>query len=208
VAPPHLPVAGRRPLSLRQEFARKSLHLGAAAIPVAYSLGVPRAALEVILSVAVAIALTTEVVRRVSPWGGALFARLFGSLIRGHEERSVTGATWLALSCLALVLLLSRDAAIAALWCATAGDPVAAIAGRTWTSMRAPVHGHESRKTIVGSLACAVVSFAGSWFLAGCPPLRAALIATAATLAEALPVNIDDNVRVAVAAGAVAQLVA
>lgn len=208
MAPAHFPVTSRQPLSLRQEFARKSLHLGAAAIPVGYSLGAPRAALEAILSAAVAIALATEVIRRASPSGKALFARLFGSLIRGHEENAITGATWLALSCLALVCLLSRSAAIAALWCATAGDPAAAIAGRTWTSVRAQAPDGAARKTIAGSLACAIVSFAGAWLLAACPPARAALIAAAATLAEALPVRVDDNVRVAVAAGAVAQLVA
>ena len=208
MAPPHRAVAAGagRPLTLRQELVRKAVHLGAASIPIGYSLGVPRGLLEAVLSAAVALALVTEAARRASPAAGILFNRVFGSLVRRHEERAITGATWLAVSCLALVLLLSRHAAVAALWCATVGDPVAAIVGKTWTTLRAPVH--EARKTLVGSLAGAVASVAGAWLLAGYPPVRALAIAGVGALAEAMPVNVDDNVRVAAAAGAVAQLLA
>ncbi|HEY2851172.1 MAG TPA: hypothetical protein VGI97_14940 [Gemmatimonadaceae bacterium] len=208
MAPPHSAVTARRPLDLRRELARKALHLGAAAFPVGYSLGVPRRELETILATVVAVALVTELVRRASPAAGAVFARVFGSLTRGHEDRAITGATWLALSCLALVVLLSREAAIAALWCATVGDPAATVAGKVWTSMRAPATSGEGGKTFAGTFACAVASFVGVWLLAGYPPARAAFVAAAAALAEAMPISVDDNIRVAGAAGVVAQLLA
>ena len=44
--------------------------------------------------------------------------------------------------------------------------------------------------------------------LAGYPPLIAVVIALAAAIAESWPVSIDDNIRVATAAGAIAQLFA
>jgi hypothetical protein len=44
--------------------------------------------------------------------------------------------------------------------------------------------------------------------VAGYPPLVAVVIAAAAALAEAWPLRIDDNIRVAGAAGVVAQLLA
>jgi dolichol kinase len=164
--------------------------------------------LEVALSVAVALALAIEALRRSRPTIGAVFDRMFGSLTRGHEKRSITGATWLALSCLVAVVVLSRGAAVAALWCATVGDPAATIAGRLWALIREKNSGGPSGKTLVGSLACATVSFAGVWGLAGYPLAMAVVIASAAAVAEAMPLELDDNIRVAGAAGIVAQLLA
>jgi dolichol kinase len=207
VAAPDFTVV-QAPLSLRHEFVRKGLHLAAAAFPIAYSLGTPRRVLEIALSTAVALALLTETLRRLSPSIGAGFDGIFGTLTRGHEQRSITGATWLALSCLLAVVFLSRGPAIAALWCATVGDPAATIAGRVWSVMRARHSPNSGQKTFAGSLACALVSFAGVWGLAGYPPAIAVVIAAAATAAEALPLRLDDNIRVASAAGIVAQLLA
>jgi dolichol kinase len=198
----------QQPLSLRHEFFRKGLHLAAAAFPVAYGLGASRGALEAALAVTVALALLTEALRRSSPALGAAFDGVFGTLTRGHEKRSITGATWLAISCLVSVVVFSRSAAIAALWCATAGDPAATIAGRLWTLSRAKHSPDAGKKTLVGSLACVLVSFAGVSGLAGYAPVIAVVIAVAAALAEAMPVPIDDNIRVAGAAGIIAQLLA
>jgi dolichol kinase len=206
VATPHRAVVTSHQLALARELMRKALHAGAVVFPVAYWLGVPRGTLVAVLSALVVIALATEALRRMSPAGSAQFGRLFGTLTRGHEDRSITGATWLAVSCLAAVALLSRDAAIAALWCATVGDPAATIAGRMWALTTAPRSAEPGRKTFAGFLACAAVSFAGVWMLAGYRPVPALVIAAAAAAAEALPSSVDDNIRVAGAAGIVAQL--
>jgi dolichol kinase len=106
------------------------------------------------------------------------------------------------------VVVLSRSAAIAALWCAAVGDPVATIAGRVWSTSGAAKSGEKGGKTMVGSLACAAASFVGVWMLAGYSPATAAVIAAGAAAAEAMPTRIDDNVRVTSAAGAIAQLLA
>ncbi|MFI5231234.1 MAG: diacylglycerol/polyprenol kinase family protein [Gemmatimonadales bacterium] len=208
MAPTGRTVAAGPALVLRHELVRKSLHIATAIFPVAYSLGAPRRTLLPLLVAVVAIALAMETARRTSTAGRAAFDRLFGTLTRAHEKQSVTGATWLALSCLVAVALLRREAAVAALWCATVGDPMAGIAGRLWaraSTVRSPEPG---RKTLVGSLACATASFAGVWVLAGYALIPAVAIAVAATVAEALPVRLDDNIRVAGAAGIVAQLLA
>jgi dolichol kinase len=206
VAPPHYPLS-TSPLAPRREFVRKSLHLLATVVPVAYALGMPRAALETVLSISVAIALLIEGLRRASAPFGTAFERAFGALMRPHEQRAITGATWLALSCLVAVAALSRNAAIAALWCATVGDAAATIFGR-WTTGISTHENERAGKTVTGSLACAVASFAGVWMLAGYPPPIAVVIALAAAIAESWPVSIDDNIRVATAAGAIAQLFA
>ena len=208
MAPTSRPVAAGRGLVLRDELIRKGFHLVAAVFPIAYGTGVPRRILVQSLAAVAAVALATETVRRMSPSGRAMFDRLFGSLTRAHEKQSITGATWLALSCLAAVALLSREAAVAALWCAAVGDPVAAIAGRLWAQARGAHEPASGRKTPAGSLACAAASFAGVWMLAGYPPVRAVLVAAAAAVAEVMPVRLDDNIRVTGAAGIVAQLLA
>ncbi len=196
------------PLALRHEFVRKALHLSAGVFPVAYAIGASRNTLEMVLAVIGALAILTEGLRRANATVGAAFERIFGSLTRRHERRSITGATWLALSCLVAVVVLSRRAAIAALWCAAIGDPAATIAGRVWTTSAAAKSGARGGKTIMGSLACVAASFVGVWMLAGYPPATAVVIAVAAAAAEAMPTRIDDNVRVTTVAGAIAQLLA
>jgi phytol kinase len=207
VAPSHHTLTSS-PLSLRHEFVRKALHLSAAVFPVAYSLGAQRNTLEMFLAIISAFAILTEALRRANATVKAAFERAFGSLIRQHERRSITGATWLAFSCLVAVVVLSRSAAIAALWCAAVGDPVATIAGRVWSTSGAAKSGERGGKTVVGSLACAAASFVGVWMLAGYSPAIAAVIAAGAAAAEAMPTRIDDNVRVTSVAGAIAQLLA
>jgi phytol kinase len=205
VAPSHLALSGS-PLSLQREFVRKSLHLAAAVFPVAYSLGVDRAALVWVLAATSIIALLVEWLRRSNMTFAAAFARTAGTLTRPTERESMTGATWLALSCLFAVAVLSRQAAIAALWCATVGDPAATIAGRLWTMRHKARDPQPGRKTVAGSLACASISFAGAWLLGGYVPVLAVAIAAVATIAEGMPVRIDDNIRVIAASGAIAQL--
>ena len=175
--------------------------------PVAYSLGASRGSLETVLAVTSATALLIEALRRSSAPVGAAFERTFGTLMREREKRGISGATWLALSCLVAVVVLSRSAAIAALWCATVGDPAATLFGR-WSTSKAEEDPARGGKTLAGSLACLVASFAGVWMLAGYAPVIALPIAIAATLAESWPVNIDDNIRVVAASGVVAQLLA
>jgi phytol kinase len=195
------------PLSLRHELVRKALHLSAAVFPLAYGFGASRGLIESALAVASAVAVSTELLRRSSMPFAAAFDRAFGSLVRAHEKTRVTGATWLALSCFVAVVVLSRNAAIAAIWCATAGDPAATIIGK-WVNRSSASGDKGGGKTIAGSLACVVVSFAGVWMVAGYAPQLAIVIAATAAIAESMPVRIDDNIRITAAVGAMAQLLA
>lgn len=206
MASPHLALT-TTPLPIRREIVRKGLHLAAAALPIAYGTGAPRVALVTILAVVSALALLIEGARRVIPACEGLFEKAFGRLMRPPERGAVTGATWLALSCLVAVLVLSRGAAVAALWCATVGDPAATLAGRTWKIWRR-TPSDSTAKTAAGALGGAIASFAGVWVLAGFSPGRAAVVAIASAVAESAPLAIDDNVRVAAAAGVIAQLFA
>ena len=195
-------------LTLRQELLRKALHLSASVFPVAYYLGVDREPLLKLLALVTIVAVLVEAARRGNKSAGAAFDRLFGPLTRPTERHSITGATILAFSCMAAVGLLSKNAAIASLWCATVGDPAATIAGRLWRSLRPGNLGAANKKTLVGSAACTAVSFAGVSMLAGYAFIPAILISASAAAAEAIPSKLDDNFRVAGAAGITAQILA
>ena len=184
---------------LRAEMIRKAIHAAVALTPVAYAFSwISRSALIVVLLVASGVALTIELFRRIVPRVRVRFNSIFGTLLRPRERSHITGATWLAISCLVAVALLPRHAAIAALWCATAGDTAAAVVGRTIGT------GGGGQKTVVGSAAFFAIAVVGTIYLAAFPPLRAVTIALIAMVAERYAGRIDDNVVVAVVSGATA----
>jgi dolichol kinase len=187
-----------RALSLRAEVTRKALHLVAAAAPVAWGLGgVTSAAVRTALALALGVALLVELARRTSPRAHAAFDALFGTLVRPHETRALTGATWLVMAMLASVVIFPPAAAIIALWAVAVGDAAAALVGRLAALRRTP----STAKTHAGSLACALATGAGAWWLVGAPWAIAGVIGLVAALAERPRLGLDDNVRVAFAAG-------
>lgn len=184
-------------LTLRQELARKAIHLQSVAIPAAYALGVPWLPLVVLLGILVTTALVVEVARRRSLRVRDGFARLFASLLRDHEHAGLSGATWLLVSFFLAVLLLPREAAIAATWAVSLGDASAALVGRWMGRQRLT----RSSKTFEGSMACATVSFAGAWLVAGLPLSVSAAAGMLAAAAEWPRHPLDDNLRIAVVVG-------
>lgn len=194
----------RAPLSLPREAVRKALHLATCAVPVLYSRHLTRDILVAILAGGLLAAVGVEIARRQCRRVAAAFQWSFGALLRDGERAGVTGATWLVTACLAAVVLLPRPAAIAALWCACAGDPAATLVGRAFRGR--PGARRAGAKTPAGSAACLLVSVAGTWGLARYPWGVAAIVAMAATIGERVQMRLDDNVRVVAAAGATAWL--
>lgn len=186
-----------RPLPWRAELSRKGIHLASAVFPLSWGLGlvepvVVKGALVAGLVVAVALELGRHRVAAVERW----FTAWFGGMLREHETRRVTGATWLLAAMLLCALVLPARAALCALWAGAVGDAAAALAGRAFAG-RAAAEG----KTFTGSIACALASASGPWWIAAASPLAALGIGVAAAIAERPRLAIDDNVRVAVVAG-------
>ncbi len=187
-----------------REFARKTIHLATAVIPLLYARGVERQAMLVILSLVSAVAFAVEAGRRVSPRVQRAFECTVGPLLRDREHRAITGATWLAVASLAIVLAVRTRPAVAALWCMTVGDPAATLVGRGVSAMRRT----NPSKTMIGSAACVLASFAGVWLVAGYDPLPAFAVAISVALAERFPGPFDDNLTIAIAGTAAATLLA
>lgn len=186
-----------RPGALRSEFARKALHLATAALPVSWAQGcIATPALRALLTAALAVALGIEVVRRWHGASAAAFVAAVGWMLRPHEARHLTGATWLALAMTGVVWFAPPRAALAALWAAAVGDASAAIVGRAVAAWRGR---SAEQKSIAGFSAALVATALGCHFLVGTTwPIAVALGAVAA-LAEWPRRPFDDNLRVALA---------
>src|SRR5690242_18344684 len=116
-------------ISFRQELARKSLHITSVVVPVGYAVGLSRKLLLIALSFAAVVALTVELARAYHTAARHHFHRLVGVLLREHEHLRWSGATWLVLAFLALVLIAPREVAVAGMWALSIGDAAAAIVG-------------------------------------------------------------------------------
>jgi dolichol kinase len=168
-----------------------------AIVPVAYALGIRRDIVLAGLGLACVIAITVEVARGRSARFGAFFHRGTGLLLREHERRRWSGATWLLLSFLLCVLIFERPAAIAAMWAVAVGDAVAAIVGRTIGRHRIG----RSAKTIEGSIACAAVTAIGAFAIASLGPVSSVVAGIAAAVSEWPAGPLDDNMRIGLAVG-------
>jgi dolichol kinase len=200
------------PRLFRAEAARKALHMATVVFPLAYSAGAPSTTLIVLLGLTLTVSVVVELARRRVPAVGRRFDWLFGAMLRANERSAVgrdgraaiTGATWLALALLGAVVLLNRAPAVAAMWCATAGDPAAALVGVWWSNRRR--RAAPGRKSIAGSVACALVSFAGLRLLAGFSWPAALGLAAVAVVAERFSAPIDDNIAIVASVGLAASL--
>jgi dolichol kinase len=218
------------PATLRHELARKAIHLASAAVPAAYAAGVPRPALLAALAAAGLVAASVEAARRRSARAGAAFDRLVGGLLRAHERERWSGATWMCAAYALAVLVFPRREAVAAMLAVAVGDAAAAVVGRAAGARRAaraarraaagpvtpvtPGVGHPGArpgapadaKTWEGSVACAAATVLAALLVARLPAAGALACGAAAALAERPRGPLDDNVRVAAAAGAAAWL--
>lgn len=191
--------------SLRAELARKALHLLTAALPLAWATGALNTAqLRTLLTAALMVALAIELLRRNSAAVGRWFTAAVGPLLRDHEVRALTGATWLAIAMTGVVWVAPERAAMAALWAAAVGDASAAIVGRSVAALR---NGPVGRKSWAGSLAAAATTALGCRLLAEASWPSALALGAAAALAEYPRRPLDDNLRVATAVALAAALI-
>ncbi len=189
---------GTRPRSvLSRELERKSVHVAAMVIPLACRFA-PRAVMLPVLVGACVIMLAIEFARLENKRFANVFRRFFGSVVREHESFSFTGSTFVLVGSLCTYYLFDRHVAAAALSFLILGDSAAAVVGRAFGSFR--LFG----KSFEGFAANLVVS----WLIgiAFVSPRLASYGALTAAIVEFLPIPLDDNLRIPLAAGAVMTL--
>jgi len=185
---------------LRRELQRKSLHVAMIIVPVwVYLMPHTTALLGLILATFATVAI--DLLRLSDHRLRRFFLRLFRSVIRPHEEEHLLGSTHYMIAALLSVVVFDHEIAIAALAFLVLGDAAAAIVGRRFGT---PMFWGKSPQ---GSSACFAVCLLVGWPLLPSPWL-ALVGAVTATVAEAMPSPLDDNMRVPIFGGIAMQLAA
>ena len=143
----------------------------------------------------------------------SIFIVLFGSLLRRRELNSLTGGSYLMLASLVCMVVFGGGAfgtsveqgkgvIIAAVGFLAIGDTVAALVGLSIGRVRV------FRKTLEGTLAGLASCIGVAWIVSILPgvdlPLIAGILgAVSASVVEALPIEVNDNVVIPVFSGTV-----
>jgi len=178
------------------EIARKAVHFSSLAVPIGLYLVPPDIARPVVLMLALAI-LTVDVVRLHLPPVRTVFYFLFGPILREHERFNLLGSTYLILAALICTYAFEQPIAVTALAFLVVGDTMAALVGRAIGRVRI------LDKTLEGSLACFFSCLAAGLLYPGPEPGLVPILVGSftATLFELLPIPLDDNMRIPLAAG-------
>lgn len=164
-------------------------------VPISYAVGAPRPLVIWLLAFALVTALLVEMGRLRSRRARRVFDSTVGGLLREHERRAASGATWLIMALLAAIVCFPRDAAIAAMSAVALGDAAAAIIGSALSRT------NPQRKTFGGSAACFAVSAVSAGVIAGLAWREALIVGTLAAFAERPRHPLDDNLRIVIAVG-------
>lgn len=117
-------------------------------------------------------------------------------MVRQHEYAGdLSGATYILFSAVLTIAIFSREIAVAALAFIIVGDSLAALIGRKFGRHRI------GSKSIEGSLACLAGTLVVAWLAPDLPGIVGIFGAVVATVTEALPWRLDDNISVPIISG-------
>jgi dolichol kinase len=195
-------------ISYRAELQRKALHLLALVLPIGLLIAGRETALLVLVPLAL-VAVALDIGRQRVPALHAFIRRYFSSIMRPEEQPGLgeplvfNGAVWMCVSAALCAALFPPAVAAAALVMIMIGDGAAAVVGRRFGRTRYPW----SPKSVEGSAALALTAFASAVPIAVLFPAELSVTACAvgavvSAVAEALPIPINDNIRVPLLAGA------
>lgn len=154
---------------------------------------------------ATAVFLIVDLLRLRLNFFKSVFIILFGSLLRRREFSSLTGGSYLMLASLVCMLIFGgsqsgRGVFIAAVSFLVLGDTAAAIVGLSFGRIRV------FRKTLEGTMAGLAVCVGTAFVVSILPgldlPLGIGILgAVLASIVEALPIEVNDNVVVPLLSG-------
>jgi len=186
------------------------LRRGAAHIIAGLSIGIsglliPRTLFLSLLGTATVCFLLVEFIRFHSPAVNRWFCSFFRLVVRDSEKIHLTGASYMLLAALISFLVFARDIAVTSVCFLALGDALATIIGGSNGQKR--VRG----KTMVGKMAC-LLACLGIGFILHYAGLNVSILAVLigavmATIAEAIPKFIDDNLTIPLISGIAMTLV-
>ncbi|MEA2030603.1 MAG: SEC59/DGK1/VTE5 family protein [candidate division Zixibacteria bacterium] len=185
-------------ISFGQELLRKATHLGALVIPCGYFLLQLSRIQMLAIMVPVTILMIIIDISRLRNWRfwKNFAGKITYGMVRAHESAGdFTGATYILLAVCIAVALFSKPIAIAALFLIIVGDTLAALVGRRFGR-------HKFRgKSLEGSGACLLGTVAVIFVVPELAVPIGLVGAVVATVVEALPLGIDDNITVPLLSG-------
>jgi dolichol kinase len=183
------------------ELVRKAIHLSSAAIPLLYWFVLERHhVLEGVIVLAF-LFLSAEYFRLHSETSRRLFMRVFGSALRSHEHENLTGATYVFVGAVLCIFLFPKEIAVVSLLILSVSDTCAALIG-------IPFGRHKFlSKSVEGSTTFFVVTMIILQLFLPASLLLNILVAAALTVAEAYPMDLDDNFVIPILSGILLSLI-
>jgi dolichol kinase len=175
---------------VRRELSRKAFHLASVAVPL-FAWFAPLPVGRAVLVGLALLAIVVDLARLRLRGPRYHFLRHTRTMLRPHERHGPAGATYMAISYAAALILFPRPFAVAGMLYNGLADAAAALVGKRFGRLRT-----SWGKSWEGFGAAALVGLAVGALVPGIPLLG--IIAgglTAATL-EFLPLPVDDNVRI------------
>ncbi len=180
------------------ETIRKSIHISSLVIPFSYRYLIGfenRKTMFLLLLAGFVLAMVIEFYRFSATSFRRRFYHLFGMILRRHERRDFTGATYLMFSAMLCGAFFSPIIAFAACAFLSIGDTMAAVVGMNLGKRK-----FYNNKSLEGSLACFVSTFVFGLFFVDNPWL-VLTGSLSATLAEMVDIPVDDNVKIPIISG-------
>ncbi|MDQ3556280.1 MAG: hypothetical protein M3409_05840 [Gemmatimonadota bacterium] len=180
---------------MRREVSRKAFHLASVAVP----LGVwwtPRPVAATVLAAVALLALLIDTARLRFRPARLHFLRSTRTMLRAHERRGLSGATYMALAYAAAVLLFPGPVAVVAMLYNGLGDATAALVGKRFGR-----HRTRGGKSWEGFAAALAVNVGIGLAVPGIGALPALVGGLAGAALELAPLPLDDNVRVVLGGG-------
>jgi len=179
------------------EIYRKSFHISSLLIPIGYRyLLLENRKLTLLIVIPLTIlSFIIDYFRLENISFKKFFYRFFGLMLRKHEIRNFTGATYLMVSVVICIAFLPPQIAFVALACLAIGDSSAAIIGMPFGKRKFK----GTSKSLEGSLACFVSTYIFALFFIH--PVLAFVGAISTTIAELSHIQLDDNIKIPLVAG-------
>ena len=190
------------------EARRKAIHLAFIVLPIELLFRVlpwPRSHREfrVLFLALTACAIAIDVLRIHDRRVRTFFRQFFGEMIREHERMSLLGSTYLLLAALIAIEVFPQPLAAAALGFTVLGDAMGALVGKAYGRHRV------FNKSFEGALGCLLACLSWAAVVARVAHVPWPILlagALAATIIEVLPIPLDDNLGITLAAGYVMKL--
>ncbi len=195
----------RRADKQRLKLLRKAWHLIGLIFPISY-FWLTKFQISIFIGICLFVFLSLDYLRLNKPSLNKWVFAKFNKLLKDKEKTELIGNTALLTSTLLVVLFFSKPIAISALVFLSVGDVAASVFGSLYGRNRIL-----RQKTLEGSLAFLTASLIGAAILVVCGlPISTHILiagALAATIIEAIPLFLDDNFTIGLAAGLVMHLV-